>query len=218
MSSTPCTAASIPSVPDPHSLRLLARILHATIRLGRPENYPQTFSITSSAYAMDVFGSVVNICSFIDLASKLAITLSSYVSDIKSAEDSRKRLLDELRRYMLVLEELKSLMQRREEEDSFNQTESLKILASLFQQDDSQPMDLYCELKALLTWLERNAAGSGGMNLMEKIRWPVEGKRRVERLIPILSRHIQMFTLVLSVTAWCVLRIVIVFLSSQLAS
>ena len=156
---------------------------------------------------MEVFGGVVNICSFIDLASKLVVTLSAYVSDIKSAEDCHKRFLDELCRYVLVLEELKSLIQRRDQEDSSGQAESLKILASLFQQNDSQPMDLYLELEALSIWLHRKAAGRAGMSFRQKMRWPVEGKRRVERLMPVLSRHIQMFTLALSIVAWCVVTI-----------
>ena len=37
---------------------------------------------------MDVFGGIVNICSMIDLASKLIVVLSVYVSDVKDAEDT----------------------------------------------------------------------------------------------------------------------------------
>ena len=42
----------------------------------------------------------------------------------------------------------------------------------------------------------------------------MEGKKRVERLMPVLSRHIQMFTLALSIVAWCVVMIIIVFFFS----
>ena len=153
---------------------------------------------------MEAFGAVVNICSFIDLASRLVVTLSAYVSEVKSAEDSRKRFLDELRQYVLVLEDLKSFTQRTEEEDSSDKVESLKMLASFCQQNSPHTTNFYHELEALLAWLDRGMAKRGKMNLRQKIRWPMEGKKRVERLMPVLSRHIQVFTLALSITAWCV--------------
>ena len=150
----------------------------------------------------------------IDLASKLTVVLSVYVSDVKGAEDSRKQFLDELQLYMEGLENLKLFAGQTEIGDSSDRAKSLKILTSFFQRNDSQTTNFYHELEALLAWLEQGTAGREGMNLMQKMRWPVEGKKRIKGLMPVLSRHIQTFDLVLSIAAWCVSSIITIFFFS----
>ena len=167
---------------------------------------------------MDVFGGIVNICSIIDLTSKLIVVLSAYVSDVKGAEDSRKQFLDELQLYVEGLKNLKSFAGQTDIGDSSDRAKSLNILASFFQRNDSQTTNFHRELKALLAWLQQGAIEREGMTLVQKMRWPVEGKKRVKELMPTLSRHIQMFDLVLSIAAWWVLSIITIFSFSSYTS
>ncbi|KAK7689869.1 hypothetical protein QCA50_006508 [Cerrena zonata] len=148
---------------------------------------------------MDAFGAAVNAFSLIDLSSRLVIKLAAYVSDVKSAEDSRKRFAAELVRSVQVLEALKSLLQRLQEESSPKSKDHLKAAILFFEENATQTSNLYKELKAFVDWVEKDTTNQRRMGIFQKMKWPLQGKKKVEKLMPELSRNIELFTLMLSV-------------------
>ena len=148
---------------------------------------------------MEAFSAVVNICSFIDLSIKLIAKLNKYIFDVKSADDSSKRFVKELRRIVQVLQAFQSLVEELEQQSSPESKERLGALRSFFDDISPQTQNLYKELTSLYEPLAKRVGDREEMGLVQRMKWASSGKKKVETILPELSRHVEIFNLALSI-------------------
>ena len=147
---------------------------------------------------MEAFGVVVNICSFIDLSTKVITKLNKYIAEVKSADKSRQRFAEELHRIVVILKAFESLVNQLDHQalpQSKGQVEELK---SFFKKISPQTQNLYEELVSFSEWLDEETRVQREMGFLQRMKWPSNG-RKIETMLLELSRHIETFSLALSV-------------------
>ena len=110
---------------------------------------------------MEAFGAVVNICSFIDLSTKVITKLNKYITEVKSAEKSRQRFAEELHRIVVILKSFESLVNQLDQQASPQSKGQLEALRSFFKKISPQTQNLYEELESLSEWLDKETRVQG---------------------------------------------------------
>ncbi|CAL1694120.1 unnamed protein product [Somion occarium] len=132
---------------------------------------------------MDAIGAILNLTSLIELAYKVTANLSKYYSDVKEAENSRQRFTEELRAVVQTLESLKDLHERLLQQSSTENRMRLAALDPILRENSAQT-SFYMSLKDFMEWLEKKTATQSRMGRREKLRWPLKGKKKIEKLMP----------------------------------
>ena len=148
---------------------------------------------------MEAFGAVVNICSFIDLSTKVITKLNKYIAEVKSADKSRQRFAEELHRIVVILKSFESLVNQLDQKASPQSKGQLEALKSFFKKISPQTQNLYNELTSLYEPLAKRVGDREEMGFVQRMKWASSGKKKVETILPELSRHVEIFNLALSI-------------------
>ncbi|CAL1703640.1 unnamed protein product [Somion occarium] len=145
---------------------------------------------------MDPFSISVSILTVVEVAGKVALLVAKYVSSVKGAEDSRKRLLQELSSLSGTLSSIKFLVEYLKEDTSEASRGHIMALSSLTDEHGPLPSCM-ATLQEMLEWF--NGDTTGKMKLGQRLVWPIKQEKKVEEFLLKLERYKTHFTLALSV-------------------
>lgn len=168
----------------------------------RIDNRPNS----STPYTMDPFGTTVTAFDFTNTVIRRII---QYYSDVTGAETEAHQLKEYLALELESLDRMEVLYRRLIEHPPSHSTESLRELEKFFKEGSlpGRPGNLHKELKELITWLDNQTTTRGrnrldrflcritlrerdelgedeGMSLLQRLKWPILGKKRIQQFIP----------------------------------
>lgn len=165
---------------------------------------------------MDPFGAALNVVSAIELISRCIQSLMEYYDDVMKADANLRRFRVDLDREREALRSLHGLCTRLNSNSSLYY---LQVLAAAIQEGPlaRSSKSFYTELEALVQWLEKQGKKSTqpryldifkdrktslattsdrqertadmGMDLSQRLQWPIRGKKKIEKFRPKLAQH-----------------------------
>ena len=149
---------------------------------------------------MDVVGTVASAISILEASGKTIHALARFYSDFANANTTLGRFTEVMKQEQKSLEELRDLCVTHTQESSPRSTKCLEDLQRLFQSGPDEHHTLYTDVVEAVKSLHSAAKKSSssrknqepkqnGMSFVQKLRWALKGKRKIESLISRLDRH-----------------------------
>ena len=155
------------------------------------------FTTHSLLSTMDALGTAVNVASIIDLSAKSVNVLFRYLQDVARADTNLQSVKERLSQDAKTFRNFKALGEYLK--DHHSQCDSPgKLHDDLVESiSEMQSQDLDGDLNKFIRWLDHqggkgeSSKGPDGdeMSLVQRLKWPLYGKRKVRRFIPKMTER-----------------------------